>query len=65
MLFYTAIGFLSALKGTDSNNHIKNSLQKLVFNFEEITSELADVLIDETEKGEILKDIFNTEVTKN
>ena len=52
-------------KGTDSNNHIGNSLQKLVFNFEEITSELADVLIDETEKGEILKDIFNTEVTKN
>lgn len=65
MLFYTAIGFLTALKGADNNNEIRDSLQKIGFNFEEITSELADVFIDETEKDKILKDIFNAQVTKN
>tara|TARA_R110002020_G_C16082346_1_gene757180 strand:+ start:177 stop:617 length:441 start_codon:yes stop_codon:yes gene_type:complete len=65
MLFYTSIGFLTALKDGKNDSELKNSLEEIGFNCENITSELADVLIDEAEKKEILKDIFNNHLTNN
>ena len=65
MLFYTSIGFLTALKDGENDSELKNSLEEIGFNCENITSELADVLIDETEKKQILKDIFDNQLTNN
>ena len=50
MTFYSAIGFLSALKNDKNQNFIRESLEKVAMYCENTTSELADILIDETEK---------------
>tara|TARA_R100001163_G_scaffold65186_1_gene61512 strand:- start:1713 stop:2153 length:441 start_codon:yes stop_codon:yes gene_type:complete len=65
MTFYSAIGFLSALKNDKNQNFIRESLEKVAKHCENTTSELADILIDQTERDELFEEIFNKEITKN
>lgn len=65
MAFYTAIGFLTALKNKNNNTIMRESLERIVMSCEDTTSELADVLIDENEKKELIKDIPNREINQN
>tara|TARA_B110000967_G_scaffold11230_1_gene11003 strand:+ start:2355 stop:2792 length:438 start_codon:yes stop_codon:yes gene_type:complete len=65
MIFYTAIGFLTALKNEGNSKHMKDYLEDVASFCENATSELADVLIDETEKKKLLKDIVESETIKN
>ena len=53
MSFYTAIGFLSALKNEKNRFNIVSILEKIGTANENAVSELADVLFDEREKKEI------------
>tara|TARA_R110000824_G_scaffold44465_1_gene129374 strand:+ start:1329 stop:1766 length:438 start_codon:yes stop_codon:yes gene_type:complete len=65
MLFYTSIGFLTALKTSENNKYMKTYLEDIASFCENATSELADVLIDETEKKKLLEDIIEGETIKN
>jgi len=65
MIFYTAIGFLTALKTCENRKHMKSYLEDIGACCENATSELADVLIDEQEKKKLLEDITKTQVIKN
>ena len=65
MIFYTAIGFLTALKNTENSKYMKDYLEDVASLCENATSELADVLIDETEKKKLLEDITENETIKN
>ena len=65
MLFYTSIGFLTALKTTENNKYMKSYLGDIASFCENATSELADVLIDETEKKKLLENIIEDETIKN
>ena len=65
MIFYSAIGFLTALKNEDNSKYMKGYLEDIASFCENATSELADVLIDETEKKKLLKDIVESETIKN
>ena len=65
MSFYTAIGFLTALKDGYNNSDMMASLEKIGMHCENATSELADVMIDENEKKKILKDILDIQLSKN
>lgn len=61
MIFYTAIGFLTALKTVENRKIMRDSLEDIGSSCENATSELADVLIDEQEKKKLLKGILETE----
>lgn len=65
MIFYTSIGFLTALKTSENSKYMKDYLEDIASLCENTTSELADVLIDETEKKKLLKDIVESETIKN
>jgi len=65
MIFYTAIGFLTALKTEENSKYMKDYLEDVASFCENATSELADVLIDETEKNKLLEDIVESETIKN
>lgn len=65
MIFYTAIGFLTALKTEENSKYMKDYLEDVASFCENTTSELADVLIDETEKNKLLEDIVESETIKN
>tara|TARA_R110000787_G_scaffold81369_1_gene176469 strand:+ start:126 stop:563 length:438 start_codon:yes stop_codon:yes gene_type:complete len=65
MLFYTAIGFLTALKTEYNTEFMCSHLEKVGSLCENSTSELADVLIDVTDKKKILEDILESETIKN
>jgi hypothetical protein len=65
MVFYTAIGFLTALKDGGNDNLMRSSLEEIGSICENATSELADILIDEKEKVKIIQDIVGLELTKN
>jgi len=64
MIFYTAIGFLTALKDGDNDNLMRSSLEEIGSICENATSELADILIDKKEKIKIIQDILDLELTK-
>tara|TARA_R110002124_G_scaffold168593_2_gene336130 strand:- start:532 stop:990 length:459 start_codon:yes stop_codon:yes gene_type:complete len=53
MIFYTTIGFLTALKNSDNKDDIKTCLEKIAFSCENVTSELADILMDAKEKRKL------------
>jgi len=61
MIFYTAIGFLTALKTVENRKIMRDFLEDIGSCCENATSELADVLIDEQEKKKLLKGILETE----
>lgn len=65
MLFYTAIGFLTALKTNDNADEMAVHLERIGSFCENSTSELADVLIDVTDKKKILEDMMEGETIKN
>ena len=65
MSFYTSIGFLTALKDGKNDSYLRESLEDIGMNCENTTSELADILIDETEENLFLKDIFDNQLTNN
>tara|TARA_R100000655_G_scaffold66032_2_gene104443 strand:- start:4772 stop:5209 length:438 start_codon:yes stop_codon:yes gene_type:complete len=65
MVFYTAIGYLTALKDGCNDSLMRSALEEIGGYCENATSELADVLIDEKEKLKMLQDISNLQLTKN
>jgi len=65
MVFYTAIGYLTALKDGHNDNLMRSSLEEIGYICENATSELADILIDEKESVKIMQDILDLELTKN
>jgi hypothetical protein len=65
MIFYTAIGFLTALKDGENDEDMKDALEKIGLSCENTTSELADILIDESEKKQIYEEIDKIKVNQN
>ena len=65
MLFYTAIGFLTALKTEENGNDMIVFLEKIADLCENSTGELADVLIDATDEKKLLDGILEKETTNN
>ena len=65
MLFYTAIGFLTALKTNENSDDMVLHLENIANLCENSTSELADVLIDATDEKRLLEDILESETIKN
>tara|TARA_R100001460_G_scaffold103030_1_gene148038 strand:+ start:324 stop:764 length:441 start_codon:yes stop_codon:yes gene_type:complete len=65
MSFYTAIGFLTALKDGNNDLELREILEKIGENCEDTTGELADILIDETENEKLINDIFGKILNKN
>ena len=65
MLFYTTIGFLTALKTKENQDSMVVHLEKIANLCENSTSELADVLIDATDEKRLLEGILERETTNN
>jgi len=65
MLFYTTIGFLTALKTEENGNDMIVFLEKIAGLCENSTGELADVLIDATDEKKLLDEILEKETTNN
>ena len=65
MLFYTAIGFITGLKTEENGETMVVHLEKIGSLCENSTSELADVLIDATDRKKILEDMLENETIKN
>jgi len=64
MVFYTSIGFLTALKDGENDFVSRSSLEEIGGYCENATSELADIIIDNKEKTKIIQDILGLELTK-
>ena len=65
MLFYTTIGFLTALKTKENGEDMVVYLEKIADLCENSTGELADVLIDATDEKRLLEDILEKETINN
>jgi hypothetical protein len=65
MLFYTSIGFLTALKNYENSSYMKDYLEDVASFCENATAELADVLIDATDEKKLLESILKNETIKN
>ena len=65
MLFYTAIGFLTALKTEENKDDMAIHLEGIGSLCENATGELADVLIDATDEKRLLEDILEKETINN
>ena len=65
MCFYSAIGFLTALKDGKNDSEIKDYLERVGVVSESATGELADILIDEQEKKEYIKELINIKTNQN
>ena len=65
MIFYTSIGFLTALKDGENDEDMKDALEKIGLSCENTTSELADIIIDESEKKQIYEEIDKIKVNQN
>ena len=65
MLFYTTIGFLTALKTKENNDAMAVHLERIANLCENSTGELADVLIDATDEKRLLEDVLEKETTNN
>ena len=64
MVFYTSIGFLTALKDGENDFVLRSGLEEIGGYCENATSELADIIIDNKEKIKIIQDILDLELTK-
>ena len=65
MLFYTTIGFLTALKTNENSDDMVLHLENIANLCENSTGELADVLIDATDEKRLLDRILEKETTNN
>jgi hypothetical protein len=65
MLFYTAIGFLTALKTDENKDDMAIHLESIGSLCENSTGELADVLMDATDEKRLLEDMFKKETINN
>ena len=65
MLFYTSIGFLTALKDGKNDLELRDILERIGLHCEDTTGELADILIDETENEKLINEIFGKMLSKN
>tara|TARA_R110000822_G_scaffold140052_1_gene277803 strand:+ start:291 stop:728 length:438 start_codon:yes stop_codon:yes gene_type:complete len=65
MLFYTTIGFLTALKTEVNGDDMMVFLEKIAHLCENCTEELADVPIDATDEKRLLADIFEKQTVSN
>ena len=65
MMFYTSIGFLTALKNNHNIKEIKNYLEKVAVLTENTTGELPDVLIDNEQGLKALKEMQDLYLSKN
>ena len=65
MTFYTAIGFLTALKDGKNNLELQYHLESIGHYCELATGELADIIIDSKENIQLLKDIEGVKITQN
>ena len=65
MLFYTTIGFLTALKTKENGDDMVVHLEKIANLCENSTGELADVLIDATDEKRLLEGVLEKETTNN
>ena len=65
MMFYTTVGFLTALRNDKNLIQITLSIDNIARITEDATSELADVLIDKEEKKKILKELETLHLSKN
>ena len=65
MLFYTTIGFLTALKTKENGDAMIVHLEKIANLCENSTGELADVLIDATDEKRLSDRILEKETTNN
>ena len=65
MSFYSCIGYLTALKNKINADDVKNDLEKVTVITEDVTGSLADILIDDLEEEELIKQIQQEHLTKN
>ena len=65
MSFYSCVGYLTALKNKINENDVKSDLEKVTVITEDVTGSLADILIDDLEEEEIIKQIQQEHLTKN
>ena len=65
MCFYSAIGFLTALKNDSNISEMNNYLEKIAVICEVATSELANILMDENERENIIKDLSEIKINQN
>ena len=65
MLFYATIGYLTALKTEENYDDMRYYLEKISDITEDTKSELADVLIDNEEQQQVLREIFNSRLAEN
>jgi len=65
MIFYTSIGFLTALKNSENSVFMLDHLEETASLCENATAELADVLIDATDKKNLMEDMVEKETIKN
>ena len=65
MIFYTTIGFLTALKDGNNDDDMIGYLEKIALDCENVTSELADILIDTKESRVFTKNKHNLQLSNN
>ena len=59
MTFYLSVGFLTGLKHKQNNEEMDKFVERMAKKTENITGELADLLLDANEAIEILKELNN------
>jgi hypothetical protein len=59
MTFYLSVGFLTGLKHRQNSDEMQKFVERMAKKTENITGELADILIDNTETIELLQEINN------
>ena len=59
MTFYLSVGFLTGLKHRQNSDEMEKFVERMATKTENITGELADILIDNNATIEILQEINN------
>ena len=59
MTFYLSVGFLTGLKHRQNSDEMQKFVERMATKTENITGELADILIDNNATIEILQEINN------
>ena len=59
MTFYLSVGFLTGLKHKQNNEEMDKFVERMAKKTENITGELADLLLDANEAIEILQELNN------